>query len=1374
MNITKKSSILKFIRATSMLVGFSIAINSYDADAKLPLNAFKGVTSSFNEKYKNFSPTIGMASLDSSIMYNLRFSGNFNYVNPDKPIDDVPLDSIALLTKELFPSNTGELGVGMTAPQWLANNMESPFIVAKFLNLVNTLRENHGTVDEQERLKLIEEIKANWELEYPKIVMGEENGTQFEKDMQAVLEKEPQNLIALKDALVKMASLTVEKIDKIFTKKNNKKNDLTIAIHNDIVDIRNSQGTKHQIDTILNNTEMESPQKISAIMDILQSKFDTDKYIQEELNKIPPANGDTVRADIKKDIESVKQLLERFLKSGKFTLSQNYDKAQKQISLNKDISNNDIKNVFSSDPMTNIFINDKTDPEKINEIVNYLNQLFLNNEDYVQSIVTLKSKSNIKDTLIESVKTEKNKAMADLSNNMIKAASLEIKDVLNVVKHLYGTTFLNIEPQFRIDIENIKKNTFQQAKNNNKNRTPKSTSKTSTSPTNTRLTNAQKIEEIMEFYETLKQKLESEPAEQVKRTSYYQQDRENARTDRRNKFFEDQPAPPKDGTKTRPSKSTLNKILDSITQSIQTELNNDPVYPKHTTEQIILAHFCAKFNSQEDLRQLLTMLSEMNPNIINPKNIHLGLMTEADLENPDALPQNFDTVYYIQNADKFAFNNPTPPYTNTSRLLENNSTHPFDRAQNKMADTTFHDCAEIALRHFTNLMLYNPETRKFDLSTIKNYVETNNPQNSYFENFVAFYENDENILIKPFLKKGETYKRQTSDRVENGSEATRSAWNMVVGDLNARAMDTNVPKIRYFNNDSYEYNLFPGFINFMRVCQKIFGLNFEHGDYDAKSSPEEKKKWLQQSFNVLFNALTVKKDESEEEKKNRKTFRADYSKINFKDSDFFGALPITVYQNNKILFSFILNQNETHAHVSELTKQATKPIPLLDINYGIDPSTAEETLWLLSATKMNDKIKDRAEHPFNKLFNKELKEFSQQIEFLTKVNEQYDPANPFFMAHAFKTMLKNTISRLNLEDPQALTRAAPILIKMSSTEGIKEAVLESFKNIRIGPEFDISKALGRDFNSEQSIEILKLVFSILEANNSSLTSLNLKEAHRQSARIISDRIPEVLKKNTTLTSLNLQDLGMYGSQLQKIAESLENNTTLMELNISNHPGNVIKNMIGPKEAIAIADALKKNKSLIKLNLTRTFSNFEERRSLNAEEIKPIFEALATNTSLESLNLANNSIDNEGAKVIADFLPYVHLKELDLSNNAVGTAGAAAILSANSSLKSLDMIKDSESRGIYRQIPNKNSEEDKKSWGTFVQALADNNTLTSLNLKNQYFDQQALEDIAKALQQNKTMTSLNLQRNSYGIDLISAMPALKEAWKPRDITKLILY
>ena len=172
------------------------------------------------------------------------------------------------------------------------------------------------------------------------------------------------------------------------------------------------------------------------------------------------------------------------------------------------------------------------------------------------------------------------------------------------------------------------------------------------------------------------------------------------------------------------------------------------------------------------------------------------------------------------------------------------------------------------------------------------------------------------------------------------------------------------------------------------------------------------------------------------------------------------------------------------------------------------------------------------------------------------------------------------------------------------------------------------------------------------------------------------------------------------------------------------------NLMEWKFTNVLTRALKVNTSLSSLDLAEN--------SIDNEGANSLAQALRVNISLSSLDLAENSIDNEGANSLAQALRVnTSLSSLDLSRNSIGNEGAnslAQALRVNTSLSSLDLAENS----IGYEGAN-----------SLAQALRVNTSLSSLDLAYNSSGNEGANSLAEALRVNTSLSSLDLSRNSIG-------------------------
>lgn len=793
--------------------------------------------------------------------------------------------------------------------------------------------------------------------------------------------------------------------------------------------------------------------------------------------------------------------------------------------------------------------------------------------------------------------------------------------------------------------------------------------------------------------------------EQVKR---FQQDK----AQKNDVFWKDVKNNKGDITKTSP----LSQLISAILLSYQDEKRGHSLYPKYTIEQLLLAFFCSKFNTQEDIKELFHELSKLNPEIINVDMI--DKMEPMKQEYLETIAQKqfytLDDIYYLQNAKQWT----SPfPYEEQGILLSNGSTYPYDRVNNKqLTNRTFQDCVEIGIRHFMNLALYDPINKVFDLSAIKNYVENNSPDNPYFDNFIKFYE------------------LQTPDKAENGHIKIRSAWNEVVGDLNANiAHSSQSPKINYLHDSgNVQFEVNTGFINFIHLCQKIFGLKFGHGDFNPNDNKQQQREWLEKSFTTLFNALTPEK-----------SFRANFASLYHKNNDFYGPLKISVSStNNKSpLFTFSLNSAENHSSVNALQQSNPSKLKfsLEESKCGIQDNTSEETVWLLSS-----KTRNRAHAVLYKLYSQMLSGNDAKINFLTELNkiekaEIYPQLNQ---------MLLNVGEDINLIDRYTFEIATPAIAGLIKDDLFKETMTQLLKKTILLNSFEfknndsiivISTAIAYDnpsflnvlyltinssevinFYSSKPINLKPLAEALLRNNTLKTLQIMMSSPYRKENIDKEGEIALIASLGNLKTATNLYLLdGLFNSEnIKYFMEAIKNNNTIVKMNLD-------KNNIGDEGAKYIADALKTNTSLIELSLTHNL--------IGNEGAKHIADALKTNTSLKELNLSHNGITDSGIMDLAESLQtnsnLTILRLNSIKTNFQSIKALAKALEKNTSLKVLDLT----SAHINTQ-----------GAAALAEALKKNKTLDALILDyNKEIGKEGLIDLLKATAVNKTLKYLHM-------------------------------
>ncbi|KAF6131288.1 leucine rich repeat containing 74A [Phyllostomus discolor] len=171
--------------------------------------------------------------------------------------------------------------------------------------------------------------------------------------------------------------------------------------------------------------------------------------------------------------------------------------------------------------------------------------------------------------------------------------------------------------------------------------------------------------------------------------------------------------------------------------------------------------------------------------------------------------------------------------------------------------------------------------------------------------------------------------------------------------------------------------------------------------------------------------------------------------------------------------------------------------------------------------------------------------------------------------------------------------------------------------------------------------------------------------------------------------------------------------------------------LGPNGTKAIAIALVSNTTVISLEL--------EDNCIMEEGVLSLVEMLQENYYLQELNISNNDLGFEGARIISRFLQRnsSSLLNLQLSGNGFRDESAellCAALSANYRIRDMDLS--------HNQFSDKG--------GEFLgQMLALNVGLVSLDLSWNHFCSRAAVALCSGLRSNVTLKTLDLSMNGFG-------------------------
>ena len=157
---------------------------------------------------------------------------------------------------------------------------------------------------------------------------------------------------------------------------------------------------------------------------------------------------------------------------------------------------------------------------------------------------------------------------------------------------------------------------------------------------------------------------------------------------------------------------------------------------------------------------------------------------------------------------------------------------------------------------------------------------------------------------------------------------------------------------------------------------------------------------------------------------------------------------------------------------------------------------------------------------------------------------------------------------------------------------------------------------------------------------------------------------EALRENRTLTTIDISMTDLTKRSAKKLACLLgENRTAVRTVNMSD-------NGIGDEGVEAIADALKRNRSVVKLVI--------ENVEMTVKGIGEIATMLTSNESVECLVLNNNVIDEDGLKLLVEGLEqnkgvkHIYMNSCDLNDQCVPLI--IQMMKHNKALASVELVK----------------------------------------------------------------------------------------------------
>lgn len=427
----------------------------------------------------------------------------------------------------------------------------------------------------------------------------------------------------------------------------------------------------------------------------------------------------------------------------------------------------------------------------------------------------------------------------------------------------------------------------------------------------------------------------------------------------------------------------------------------------------------------------------------------------------------------------------------------------------------------------------------------------------------------------------------------------------------------------------------------------------------------------------------------------------------------------------------------------------------------------------LMASKQKDSAYDEFSF-FSRVFAPMIKTASQKTKAFLSIQDFQRMSQLFPQNKLFQTMIGLYYTGVihNSIDVNCFCTEQPPLLRLKMHQDFVPTAQDV---VDIAKALQSHKTLKKlDIHRKQigsaGISVIAQALSNPRQQNTTLTSLNLSSNRGRQRSHELDSMFElvyVIKKNKTLTKLDLSGNQINSKTMDALVKALKKNKTLKKLilaqndinreksddifsngfspsfikALSSHPTltelNLSVNRMAYLEMQAIATIMKTNKKLIRLDLGIN--------QAGNDGAKKIAKALKQNSTITSLTLKWNRIGAEGIKAIAEALKYNEtLIELDLEDNPIGVEGSKALAEALTHNKTLKHINLGKSLiGI-------------EGAKALAEALTQNTTLISLNLDYNEIQAEGSQAIAEALTHNKTLLNFSFRYNELRTEGAKAM------------------
>ena len=506
--------------------------------------------------------------------------------------------------------------------------------------------------------------------------------------------------------------------------------------------------------------------------------------------------------------------------------------------------------------------------------------------------------------------------------------------------------------------------------------------------------------------------------------------------------------------------TTFFSIIQNAIYMIDNQEKNDSpkedknirIFPKYAAERFILSYFIDKFDKDEQITAFYSKVTELlnNLSLSNER-----IVTEEEL---NSAKKRIEETLPILNKYK---GNQFSPYKRTT--VQNGTCYSIQHRENdriSFSKETFADCADIAVRHVMNLLIYsqgmnkNPTDPWANVLPEKDSDQEKDIQHKLDEVTKAIKNKGTQVALYPLKDRLQMFfLHQKKVGADNADDVTRTLWEYVI--YNLKEKNNGFAPLIY-NRINYELDSgYRNMLTFMcRCAQELFP------EKDVKMAYEKVKKCSEYGYNQNLNSAI------------KAVFKL-FNECNCEVLQFHNDVKITYHELGNMNFSIF--QNSQHGQ-TEHTPSAMEQLTEQEIN---DFKKSENDFVIALSNKTLDLKED-----FYKLFSGEGFEYNNHYPEYNLTLSSTVTDSDFFTRYLALKFLKHA---QNEENNQG--RICDLL----QTYNISDSKLRCDLNLKIGKnEVNISDFIfDRYINFPDVFNLFpegKKAFEIIKSTNVNIDS----------------------------------------------------------------------------------------------------------------------------------------------------------------------------------------------------------------------------------------------------------------------------------------------